>query len=200
MLLVVGLLAAIVSSLLLVSRPALGLSRLGGDEVAADALLEGGVTTAAFLLYGSQREVAKVDNLVLRLATGDIRIAVEDEGARIDLNSADPPLLAGLFAAVEGTSMPPGTFASRVVDWRDADSDTLQNGAEATDYEQAGLDYGPSNLPFHSVDELRFILGLSARDFDRLKPYPDRVQRPCRDRSARRARGGAEGDIRRRRA
>jgi len=170
-LLVVGLLAAIVSSLLAVARPALGLARLGGDEVAADALLQGGVTTAAFLLYGARKEVKDVNKLVLRLHTGEVRFFVSDEGGRIDLNAADPKVLAGLFSSVGARSISPDAFGSRVVDWRDEDSDETVNGAELTAYTDAGLDYGPSNLPFHSVEEARFILGLSPRDFERLRPF-----------------------------
>ena len=170
-LLVVGLLAAIVSSLLAVSRPALGLARLGGDEVAAEALLDGGFTTASFLLFGAKQEASEVDKLVLRMRTGEIRLGVTDEGGRIDVNAADSLLLEGLYKAVGGTSLSAQAFANRVVDWRDEDSDLNQDGAEAADYTDADLDYVPSNLPFHSVEEVRFILGLSPRDFDLLEPF-----------------------------
>jgi general secretion pathway protein K len=169
-LLMVGLLAAIVSSLLVVSRPALGLVRIGGDEVAAEALIEGGVTTAAFLLIGVERELSKVDNLRLRLRTGTIEIAATDEAARVDLNAADQDLLAGLFSAAGGTSMSADAFAARVIDWRDQDEDEGVNGAEAGSYAEAELGYGPPNMPFQSVDELRFLLRLSARDFERVRP------------------------------
>ncbi len=170
-LLVAGLLAAITSSLLAVSRPALGLARIGGDEVAAEALLDGGLTTAAFLLFGAKKATASVDDLVLRLRTGDIRIAATDEGGRVDLNSADQPLLAGLYAAAGGTSMSAQAFAGRVADWRDEDGDLNEGGAEAGNYAEAELAYGPSNMAFHSVEESRFLLGLSKRDFERLEPF-----------------------------
>jgi general secretion pathway protein K len=169
-LLMVGLLAAIASSLLVVSRPALGLVRIGGDAVAAEALIEGGVTTAAFLLIGVERELSKVDNLRLRLRTGTIEIAATDEAARVDLNAADQDLLAGLFSAAGGTSMSADAFAARVIDWRDQDEDEGVNGAEAGSYAEAELGYGPPNMPFQSVDELRFLLRLSARDFERVRP------------------------------
>ncbi len=170
-LLVVGLLAAIVSSILAISRPALGLARLGGDEVAAEALLDGGLTTAAFLLFGAKQDPAKVNKLALHLHTGDANLTVADEAGRVDLNNADPRLLEGLYSAVGGNSLSAQAFASRVVDWRDSDSDLNQAGAEASDYNEAGLGYGPSNLPFHSVDEAHFILGLSSRDFTKLQPF-----------------------------
>lgn len=170
-LLIVGLLAAIVSSLLAVSRPALGLARIGGDEVAAEALLQGGVATAGYLLFAAKREPTRVNGMDLRLRTGDIRLTVGDEAGRIDLNSADPTLLAGLYSAAGGTSLSDQAFAARVVDWRDEDGDVGVDGAEAGDYSGAELGYVPSNLPFHSVEELRFLLGLSARDFERLSPH-----------------------------
>jgi type II secretory pathway component PulK len=170
-LLVVGLLAAIVSSLLAVSRPALGLARIGADEATAEALLQGGVATAGFLLFGAKEEPDKVDKLKVRVGTGNFSLRVVDEGARVDLNSADPQLLAGLFRAVGGNSLSPEAFSARVLDWRDEDEDMNEDGAETSAYADAGLGYGSSNLPFHSVDEARFILGLSPRDFERLKPY-----------------------------
>ena len=133
-LLIVGLLAAIVSSLLAVSRPALGLARIGGDEVAAEALIQGGVATAGYLLFAAKREPARVNGMDLRLRTGDIRLTVADEAGRIDLNAADPTLLAGLYSAAGGTSLSNQAFAARVVDWRDTDGDVGVDGAEAGDY------------------------------------------------------------------
>ena len=170
-LLIVGLLAAVVASLLSVSRPALGLARIGGDEVAAEALIQGGVATAGYLLFAAKREPAPLNGMDLRLRTGDIRLAVADEAGRIDLNEADPELLAGLYSAAGGTSLNGASFAARVVDWRDTDEDVGVNGAEAGDYSAAEIGYVPSNTPFHSVEELRFLLGLSQRDFERLAPY-----------------------------
>lgn len=171
-LLIVGLLAAIVSSLLAVSRPALGLARIGGDEVAAEALLQGGVTTAAYLLLSAQLEPEKVQGMVLSLRSGEIRLtAVTDEAGRVDLNSADPTLLTGLFSTVGGNSMSGQAFAARIVDWRDRDGDVSEDGAEEGEYAEAEVGYGPSNLPFHSIEEMAFILKLSQRDFDRLAPF-----------------------------
>ena len=168
-LLIVGLLAAIVSSLLSVSRPALGLARIGGDEVAAEGLIQGGIATAGYLLFAAKREPMRVNGMDLRLRTGDIRLTVKDEAGRIDLNSADPTLLAGLYSAAGGTSLSSQAFANRVVDWRDQDNDVGVDGAEAGEYSETG--YVPPNLPFHSVEELRFLLGLSRRDFERLAPH-----------------------------
>jgi general secretion pathway protein K len=58
-----------------------------------------------------------------------------------------------------------------VVDWRDVDGDVSEGGAESGEYAEAEVGYAPSNLPFHSVEELSFLLRLSRADFDRLAPY-----------------------------
>jgi general secretion pathway protein K len=61
-------------------------------------------------------------------------------------------------------------FAARIVDWRDEDEDVTNDGAEAGTYAESGLSYAPSNRPFHSVEELRFLLELSTADYGKLRP------------------------------
>jgi len=170
-LVVTGLLAVIVTSLLMVSRPALGLARIGFDEVVADGLLDGGLHTAGYLLFPAERDLAAVDGAILRLRSGSVRLAVIDEGGRIDLNASDRDLLAGLYSAVGGSALTPSSFAARIVDWRDADSDRTEGGAEAGNYEDAGIGNLPANAPFRSVEELRMLLGLSGEEFSRLEPF-----------------------------
>jgi general secretion pathway protein K len=170
-LLMVGFLAAIVSTLLALSRPALDLARIGADELRVEGLLEGGVTAAGYLLYAAAHEPGAVHGMTLRFDHGTARLAVADESGRIDLNSADAELLSGLFDAAGGSSLSPQAFAGRVADWRDADEEQTEEGAERTDYASEGLNYGPRNGPFRSVEELRLVLGLSEQDFNRLAPY-----------------------------
>lgn len=166
-----GIMAGVVSTLLVVSRPALGLARLQADEVAAEGLTEAGLTASAYMLYGAKRDWAEIDGLTLRFETGQVQLSVLDEAGRIDLNTTDPKLLAGLYAAVGGRSLSPEAFGARVQDWRDEDADVTNGGAEANDYASANLAYLPRNAPFQSVDELRFLLGLSGDDFNLLAPF-----------------------------
>jgi general secretion pathway protein K len=170
-LVITGLLAALVTSLLTVSRPALDLARIGADDTAVDALIDGGVHAAGFLLFAAQQSPREVNGTSLRFSTGDVKLAVLDESGRVDLNTSAPELLEGLFSAVGGSSIPAAAFAARVVDWRDTDSDVAVGGAEANDYASAGATHVPRNGPFGSVDELRMILGLSQRDLSRLEPH-----------------------------
>jgi general secretion pathway protein K len=170
-LLMVGFLAAIVSTLLALSRPALDLARIGADELRVDGLLEGGVTAAGYLLYAASHDPGAVDGMNLSFDHGSAHLVVTDESGRIDLNRADLELLTGLYTAVGGASLSAEAFAARIADWRDSDEEQTEDGAEAPDYSSAGLGYGPYNGPFRSVEEMRLVLGLSEADFDRLAPF-----------------------------
>jgi hypothetical protein len=167
-----GLLATLVTMLLSIARPAMGLTRIGADEVAVGGLLEGGLEATGYLLFKAEQQAKSVNGTEFRLPTGSVRVTVADEGARIDLNAASQEFLAGLYEEVKATSLEPEAFAARVVDWRDRNDDaTRGGGAEAFDYRSAGVDQMPRNDPFRSVGELRLVLGLSAEDFARLEPY-----------------------------
>lgn len=170
-LVIAGLLAAIVSTLFAVSRPALGLARIGADEIIAESLVDGGLNAAGYLLFMAKQEAASVSGRTLRFRGGTVRLHVVDESGRIDINAADPVLLAGLFAAVGGTSLQPDSFAARVVDWRDEDTERGDGGAEADEYSAAELGYGPPDGRFRSAEDLRLVLGLSRGDFGRLLPF-----------------------------
>ncbi len=163
-----ALLATLLGAVVAVSRPSIGLARLGADEARADALLDAGVTAAGYLLFVGQREPGALPDLTL--PSGTVAITAVDEGARVDLNGASPDLLQALFRAVGARSLTPQAFASRVADWRDEDGDRSEDGAEDGDYFAANLGYAPANAPFQSPEELEFILGLSAADVALLLP------------------------------
>jgi general secretion pathway protein K len=170
-LVMLGSLAALTATLLALARPALDLARIGADDLRLQGLVEGGVTGAGYLLFTGGHRPDDVNGTTLHFGAGKAHISVADEGGRIDLNRSDRELLAGLFEAVDGSSMAPAAFADRIIDWRDPDSEAEEGGAEAGEYASAGVGYGPPNAPFRTIEELRLVLGLSAADFDRLAPY-----------------------------
>lgn len=99
----------------------------------------------------------------------DIRIV--DEAGKVDLNVADPALLAGLLRALGAERGQDQRLAGAIADWRDVD-DLSQpgGGAEDGDYAAAGLPYGAKDAPFESLGELRLILGMTPELYRRLLP------------------------------
>jgi len=99
-----------------------------------------------------------------------VYISVRDEASKIDLNKAPEALLAALFASV---GVDPGnaqSLADAIADFRDPDNLRRVRGAEAADYRDAGLDWGPKNAPFQTVEELQQVLGMTAEIYRRVAP------------------------------
>lgn len=101
-----------------------------------------------------------------------VDVRVVDEQGKIDINAAEPGLLAGLFRAVAVPADQATRLASAMVDWRDADQLTQpQGGAEDPDYASAGLPYGAKDAPFDTVAEAEQVLGMTPAIFARVAPY-----------------------------
>lgn len=85
-----------------------------------------------------------------------VRVSVVDEGGKVDLNSASPVVLQGLFRAAGMNPDAAQKLAAAVVDWRGADLGT-----------KVGLDvytangYKPRHSPFLSIEELQQVAGMT---------------------------------------
>lgn len=100
----------------------------------------------------------------------DVRI--QDEQGKIDINAADPALLAALFQALGVQRDTATRLAGAMVDWRDADSLTQpQGGAEDPQYAAAGLPYGAKDAPFETVAEVEQVLGMTPALYALVAPY-----------------------------
>ncbi|WP_420391674.1 general secretion pathway protein GspK [Acuticoccus sp.] len=179
-----ALMAAVVGAATLAARGATDTARLALDLLVLDALFEAGIAIAGYQLYGQGRPLGALDGEVVRFDDGIVRLAVETEAAFVDLNGAEPELLAGLWRAARRTTMAPEVFAARVVDWRDADLVAQPGGAEAPDY-GAAPGRAPRDAPFRTVAELGLVLGVTATDVGALAPFvtvhnPDGTVDPSR--------------------
>lgn len=99
-----------------------------------------------------------------------VAVSVTDESGKVDLNTATPQVLEGLFRAAGAGGDRAHALAAAVQDWRDADDAAHADGAEAPAYAAAGRDYGPRNGPFASVEELQMVLGMDASLYATLAP------------------------------
>ncbi len=120
---------------------------------------------------------------------GTLRVAIEDAGARLNLNAlfGEGPaalehteaLLEAVFEKViDEMPIPPGEkvydareLAQTLIDWVDADDIRLAGGDEDDYYQRQRPPYHASNRPLLSVDELRLLEGFDAALVDALRPY-----------------------------
>lgn len=101
-----------------------------------------------------------------------VDVRVTNELGKVDINAADPALLAALFRAVGVPSDQATRLASAMADWRDADSLTQpQGGAEDPDYASAGLPYGAKDAPFETVAEMEQVMGMTPQVYARVQAY-----------------------------
>jgi general secretion pathway protein K len=112
------------------------------------------------------------DGMVHELPMGDalLRISIQDDSGKIDLNTASEPLLKGLFRSVGMTEDASVALLDAVLDWRDADKLKRPHGAEEEDYRAAGKSYVPSNAAFETVDELQRVLGMTPELYRMMAP------------------------------
>lgn len=98
-----------------------------------------------------------------------VNVNALDESGKIDVNSASDALLNSLLQTVGQVD---AATAARLVDaigdWKDPDDLRRPNGAEAPDYQAAGLSYKPANAPFENVAEVQRVLGMTPAIFARL--------------------------------
>jgi general secretion pathway protein K len=139
----------------------------------AEALADAGIARAVFNLTdpvpdnrwtpdGAPHEV--------RLPDGAVTIRLEDESAKINPNLATDKLMAALFEVHGADGSRARRLGAAIADWVDPDGNARPNGAEARQYADAGLAYGPPNAPIESLHELQLVLGMTPDLFAAVKP------------------------------
>jgi general secretion pathway protein K len=165
------LFAGLLGALTLLVRTGVDSARIVVDDLEADALTRAGLELSAYQLFVLKQPAGGLNGQQVRLDSGTVTVEVASETGRIDLNHSDPALIASAYAASGLKGMPPEAFAAVVTDWRDVDSDLQPLGAETGDYQSAGLDWGPQNDDFRSVDELQWLPGVKRADVVVLARY-----------------------------
>ncbi|MDD4913408.1 MAG: type II secretion system protein GspK [Methylococcales bacterium] len=172
---ILTLLSLMAGSFALTMRRASSVTMALKNNAQAVALTESSLTMAEYMLQQpdpSQNWLA--DGSVYRIVRDDgseIRIKIESESGKIDVNEADPGLLSAAIGAITSDKWQQQKLLNSILDWRDADDEARPHGAEKKDYLEAGLPYGPSNQPFQSLDELQLVTGIDADMFNRLQPW-----------------------------
>jgi general secretion pathway protein K len=168
--------------LLLLSLAALPVMMMGREsaEIArnttlrsqARAIAEAGINLALVGFLNPQPGVeVPLDGSVRvsRFAGADVRVAIEDENGKIDINVADVDLLARLFRAAGVTVLDATAYAEAIVDWRGAVASTVADGFQDADALPQALRYSLERYPFASVEALYRVPGLPPGLIARIK-------------------------------
>ena len=143
------------------------------EDAKAEALAEAGIQQGmAELLIppGNGAWLADGSTHAIRLGEGSVNIRIEDESGRIDINFADDATLVSMLISIGLPTDEAQHLAAAIADYRDPRKIKHPGGAEASDYEAAGLDYGPKNAPFDSPEELMQVLGMTPEILKALLP------------------------------
>jgi type II secretory pathway component PulK len=89
------------------------------------------------------------------------QVSISDLGARLNLNRAAEDDLRRFFAGERIDAGTADVLAQSIMDWSDRDDLHRARGAEREWYLAAGAELLPRNGPFESVDELRFVRGMT---------------------------------------
>jgi general secretion pathway protein K len=152
-------------------------TRLASNHVEAGkarGLAEAGAHHAIMeLLVRDQEQRWAVNGSVnrVRFEDGDAAIAIRDARGLIDINKAQPALLDTVLAGLGLEQDPRQALVDAIIDWRDKDDVKHLNGAEDDDYRRAGLRWAARDGAFRSVEEFRYVLGMTNPIFERLAPY-----------------------------
>ena len=99
-----------------------------------------------------------------------IKVSIQDELGRIDLNQTEETALVWLLQSAGLDGAAAIRLADKIVDWRTATPLKHLNGAKDEDYRASGSDYRPRNGPFQSVDELLLVMDMTPALFRRIEP------------------------------
>lgn len=171
----IALLTALIGAFALTARIESMQGRVLSQGVVAEQAARAGLEYALVRINDSDPRLQwKPDGRDYSWRFGDaqLRLKIVDESGKVDLNTADTVLLAGLWQALGVEQDVAARLASAIIDWRDADPFSQpQGGAEDPQYAAAELPYGAKDAPFESVAELQQVLGMTAQWYAKAEPY-----------------------------
>ena len=171
---VLVLLALMAANFTRITRTETNLARNMVENAKAEALADAAVHRAVLGLLATDASTRwSADGTVYRyeFGGGTVRIVIEDESGKIDLNGGESGHLRGLFLVLGVEDDRATALADAIVDFRDEDDLRQLNGAEDPEYDAAGLSYGAKDDRFAVVAELRQVLGMTRDLYDLAAPF-----------------------------
>lgn len=172
-LLTMGFLALLGTRLVAAGRTDTRLADNLKRQAILEAAAEGAIAHATFAVVVAHDAAFMPGPLThqVRIGTVPVLLQINNESDRINLNTASQALLQAFMSEL---GVPPAEaqhLAAAVVDWRTSGAMGQPDGAKAPQYQAAGLSYGPPNAPFQSVEELKYVLGITPALYARMAPH-----------------------------
>jgi len=167
------ILALIVQSVLVTSRTEARLASNREALAQLGAITDAGLNIALLRLLDPRLNgQPPIDGspFTVSFAGYQLRLAIQDEAGKIDLNNAQDELLLRLFRSFGADPETASMLKDRILDWREPGIGKRLNGAKAPEYRTAGLAYGPRNGPFATVEEVQLVLGMTPELFAAIAP------------------------------
>jgi general secretion pathway protein K len=169
---VLALLAVLIIGFSGDARTELLVARNHYESANARGIADAGVSLAIFGILDPAPEAQWPADGRLRevsYADGTIRIRIQDEGGKIDLNAAAPELLAGLLSSAGGLSPgDAGGLAQAIDQYRQAqqqaDAPTARRGTLRTMVRRQAN-------AFRVIEDLRLVAGVTREIYDRIAPF-----------------------------
>jgi general secretion pathway protein K len=151
-------------------------TRVSQDLITAASLevaAEGAIRHAAFEALAAQNPQFRPGPSVHEIRVGSVTVLVrlQNEADRVNLNTGSLVLLQALMVVLGTPPAQAAHGAASILDWRTSGDMPRPNGARTPQYRAAGLGYGPPGTPFQSVDELRYVLGMTPGLFAKMAPH-----------------------------
>lgn len=142
-------------------------------------LVADGAANAAILSLLSERNLAaapdqaRVHDGAPQFCVMDVAVVavvIEDEGGKVDLNSATPELLTAMLAGLGAAPSDAAAIAKAIVAFRTTPP-TNEISTKDTSYEASGRTFGPKRAPFETVLELDQVIGVEKELFHAVLPF-----------------------------
>ena len=98
---------------------------------------------------------------VVAYAGGRIGIWIDNEAGRVNLNTADAPLLRLMLGGLSLDESQMDTIVDSILDWRDPDEFHRASGAESRYYLSLPQPYTSKNADFDRLEELQWVKGVT---------------------------------------
>lgn len=150
------------------------LAMLYVQSAKARALAEAGIQHAILALLQQNNGIRwPVNGAVQQLDFGDhkIKVAVRDATGLVDLNHANSKLFEVLFSITGQDMQQQEKLIDALLDWRDTDGLSHLHGFEDDDYRAAGFTWTARDAAFTSIEELRYLIGMTPKMFAAIAPY-----------------------------